>query len=175
MSQELQSNDNLKEITLQDLEFKSLADHPELQWVERVTTLMDSAFRIPLTNIRFGFDAIIGLVPLGGEIITFSVSALMVLSMVRHGASGKLVIFMIFNLLLDVIVGAIPFLGDIFDVSYKANSRNFELLKDHQIEGDYEGSGCGILIAVFLTLATIFGLLVYGVFAGLSWFWGQFF
>ena len=107
----------------------------ELEWINRITQLMDSKFTIPGTSIKFGLDPIIGLVPYFGEIVTFSISGLIVLSMVRHGASGRLVGKMMLNLAVDAITGIVPGLGDLFDVYFKANRRNYKLLKEHHLDG----------------------------------------
>src|SRR5690606_38688541 len=100
---------------------------PEFQWIDRIAYLMDAQFRIPGTRFRFGLDPILGLFPLVGDAIAYAISAILVLAMARHGVSGKVIVLMIGNILLDVIIGSIPILGSIFDFFYKANSRNTEL------------------------------------------------
>jgi hypothetical protein len=135
----------------------------EHKWLEQATTWMDSLFRIPGTNIRFGLDPIIGLFPFIGEIITFGISGIMVLSMVKYGASRKVIILMIGNILIDSVVGSIPLLGDLFDFGYKANRKNLNLLKAHQLEGKHSGSGNGILIGVALVLLALLFLVVFGL------------
>jgi len=135
----------------------------ELKWLEQATSWMDSLFRIPGTNIRFGLDPIIGLFPLIGEMITFGISGAMVLSMVKYGASRKVIILMIGNILIDSIIGSIPLIGDLFDFTYKANSKNLKLLKEYQQEGKHSGSGKGVIIAVALVLLLLMFLVVFGL------------
>ncbi|MCB0642431.1 MAG: DUF4112 domain-containing protein [Phaeodactylibacter sp.] len=126
-------------------------------WMERISALMDDQFRIPFTKIRFGLDFVVGLFPYVGDIVGFMVSALLVTTMARYGASGKVLVLMLWNVLLDTVVGGIPILGDWFDLRYRANRRNFDLLKRHYVEGAHQGSAWP---AVLLVLAVFIGLLV---------------
>ncbi len=115
----------------------------ELQWIEKISRYLDTAFVIPGTRFRFGLDPLLGLFPIAGDLVSFGMSAIMILSMVKHGASRKVVILMIGNIVIDTIVGSIPILGNIFDFTFKANQRNLKLLKEHQLEGKHTGSGTG--------------------------------
>lgn len=101
--------------------------------LEQVAWLMDRAFHIPGTRIRVGLDAVLGLLPLGGDAITGLVQAGLVLVALKHYRVPKLVAArMVFNVLLDIAVGAIPLLGDLFDIGFKANTRNIQLLEAHR-------------------------------------------
>ena len=126
-----------------------------LKWVENLAALMDDSFKIPFTNIRFGLDPIIGLIPGFGEAASFSISSLLILAMVKHGVSGSLAIKMVGNVLVDTIIGSIPFFGDIFDFAKKANRKNIQLLKEHHEEGKHSGSGIGLMIGIGLLLLAI--------------------
>lgn len=130
-----------------------------LRWVARISHLLDSQFRVPGTSWRFGLDPLMGLIPVVGGLPSLAISGALILTMMRHGASGNLVVRMAFNVLLDTLIGAIPVVGNIFDFAYKANNRNVELLRAHYAEGRYQGSGKGILLALLLLLAAVFGLL----------------
>ena len=136
---------------------------PELQWVDRIAYLMDAQFKIPGTQFRFGLDPLLGLFPLAGDIVAYIISAILVLAMARHGASGKVIVLMIGNILLDASVGSIPVLGNIFDFFYRANQRNVGLLKKHYQEGKYRGTGINIILGVFLILLGLLFLLIYGI------------
>lgn len=135
-------------------------DFPAL---ERLADFLDSRYRIPGTNIRFGADFLIGLVPYAGDLVTFGISSVLVLAMAREGASGKVLAKMIGNILLDATVGTIPIVGDLFDLGYKANLRNLKLLREHYEEGKHQGSAWGVVILVVLILLALVGLSVWVV------------
>jgi Domain of unknown function (DUF4112) len=90
---------------------------------------MDEAIRIPGTNIRIGLDALLGLLPGGGDVAAGVFSGLIILQAARAGAPAPVLGRMLGNVLLDVVVGSIPLLGDVFDVAWRANSRNVRLLE----------------------------------------------
>jgi hypothetical protein len=140
----------------------SFSSSPELKWVERVSNLLDSKFRIPGTNIRFGLDPIFGLLPVAGDVGTMLISLSLIYTMYQNGASGKLVARMILNALIDVIFGSIPVIGAVFDVYYKANNRNVKLLKQYYEEGKHRGSATGVLISVLVVVMLILTGLIYG-------------
>ena len=103
----------------------------ELKSLDSLADLMDSRFRLPGTNIRFGLDAVVGLLPfLGDGVVTLP--ALYILARAhRMGAPTSLLIRMGINVALDFLIGAIPLIGDILDVGYRANRRNVALLREH--------------------------------------------
>jgi hypothetical protein len=139
-----------------------LKNSPELLWVERVSKLLDSKFRIPGTSIRFGLDPIFGLLPVAGDLGTMLISLSLIYTMYQNGASGKLVANMILNVLIDVIFGSIPVVGAFFDVYYKANNRNVRLLKQYYEEGKHRGSATGVVVSVLLVTILIVAGLIYG-------------
>jgi hypothetical protein len=149
-------------------------DIRELKWIEQVINVMDNRFRVPGTNIRFGLDPIIGLLPVVGEVVTFSISSILILSMVKYGVSRKVIIKMIGNVAIDAVLGSIPLIGDLFDVAYKANQRNYKLLKEHQLEGKHTGSGTGLLIGVGLVLLVLMAFVVFGLWKLIQWVIGLF-
>jgi len=142
--------------------------------VDSFAKLLDSKYRIPGTQFKFGLDPIIGLIPGAGDLITFLFSSGLIVIMIRQGASGKLAIKMLGNVLLDTLIGSIPILGQIFDFFYKANQRNVKLLREHYEQGKHQGSGIGIIIVVILMVIIILALLVFLISALLSWFIGLF-
>ena len=99
--------------------------------LDGLATLLDTAFFIPGTNIRFGIDAMIGLVPGIGDAITTAMSLYIVHEARQLGAPRHLIARMLANVALDGIVGAVPLLGDAFDVMWRANRRNMALLRNH--------------------------------------------
>src|SRR5262249_38088324 len=111
------------------------SDHPGSHWtgLEVLAWLMDRAFRIPGTNVRVGLDAILGLLPIGGDALTGMVQVRLVLVALKHYHVPRAVAArMAANVLLDTTFGAIPILGDAFDVFFKANTRNIRLLQKVQ-------------------------------------------
>lgn len=128
------------------------ADKRGLREIEFLAKLMDSRFRVPGTDIRFGLDAIIGLIPVAGDLSTLAVSGYMLLILARNGASGFLLARMVLNVLIDTVVGMIPFLGDVFDVAFKANMRNLRLMQEHYAEGRHRGSAWKLIIPVLIVL-----------------------
>ncbi len=99
--------------------------------LDALATLFDTAFVVPGTNIRFGIDALIGLVPGIGDAITTVMSLYIVREARELGAPRHLLARMLANVALDSVVGAVPFLGDAFDVMWRANRRNMALLRKH--------------------------------------------
>ena len=141
----------------------------ELESLNSITKLLDNRFRIPGTDIKFGVDFLIGLVPYAGDILSFLMSAGIILTMVRHGASGMVLLKMLWNVFLDTTVGSIPILGDIFDLQYKANRRNFYLLKEHYGQGKHEGSIWWLVILVVVVLAAMLVLMMWLIWILVSW------
>ena len=101
----------------------------DLRRLDRLAQLLDSRFRIPGTGIRFGLDGIIGLVPGLGDLATLAPSAYLLVQANRLGASKATMLRMASNTGIDFAIGAVPLLGDIFDVGFKANNRNVALLR----------------------------------------------
>ena len=105
-----------------------------LESAERVRSLarlLDSAIRIPGTNIRFGLDSVIGLVPGVGDLTGAALSGYILLSAARLGVPSPILAKMVLNLGVDALVGTIPLLGDLFDVAFRANTRNAALLESY--------------------------------------------
>lgn len=96
----------------------------------RLAKLLDSQFRIPFTKFRFGIDAIIGLIPGVGDLIATALSLIIVFEAHKSGVRPEVLTRMIINVAIDLIVGAIPVAGDIFDAAFKANAMNVKLLRE---------------------------------------------
>jgi len=132
-----------------------------LKWVERIAHLFDDQFTIPGTKFKFGLDPIVNLFPIAGDAAGFLVGTALVLTMAKNGVSRKVLILMMFNLLIDGLIGSIPLIGTVFDFYYKANTRNINLLKAHYEEGKYQGSGIGVLITIMVVLLLFLALFLY--------------
>jgi Domain of unknown function (DUF4112) len=108
-----------------------LTRDPAVERLRTLARLLDSAMRVPGTQYRFGIDALIGLVPGIGDAIGAIFSTYIVFQAARLGASRATLVRMLGNVALDTIVGEVPLLGDLFDVGWKANTRNVALLESH--------------------------------------------
>jgi hypothetical protein len=106
-----------------------LSADEQLAQLEWVADLLDSRFVIPGTNVRFGLDGVIGLVPIAGDIISALISLYLISRASELGLSPWVKTRMVWNVALDTVVGAVPVLGDMFDVSFKSNRRNVALAK----------------------------------------------
>ena len=98
--------------------------------LDQLSRLLDTAFLIPGTSIRFGLDALIGLVPVLGDLITTAMSSYLIYEARRLGISRLALARMVANVAFDGVVGAIPVVGDAFDVAFRANRRNMAILRN---------------------------------------------
>jgi hypothetical protein len=92
---------------------------------------MDSLFAIPGTRIRLGVDSLLGLVPVVGDIASQAVAAYLIWEARKLGVPKFTLWRMVGNTLIDTVVGAVPFVGDAFDVAFRANMKNLRLLQRH--------------------------------------------
>jgi Domain of unknown function (DUF4112) len=99
--------------------------------LEALAQLMDGAFVIPGTKVRVGLDAIIGLVPIAGDLIASLVSSYLIWEARQLGASRWVIGRMIANTTIDTLFGVVPIVGDAFDVLFRANLKNLALLRRH--------------------------------------------
>ena len=106
-------------------------------WILRDRTLLglemllDEAFRIPGTGVRFGLDGIIGVVPGVGDVVGGLLSLIIPVAAWMRGVAYVTLARMAVNVAIGVLVGSIPLLGDVFDVAWEANRRNYRLLQRH--------------------------------------------
>lgn len=104
------------------------ARDPRVRNLDTLGYLLDDSIPIPFTRMRVGLDAVIGLIPGFGDIAGVVLSSWIVLQGARLGVGVAVLARMLLNLVIDGAVGAIPFLGDLFDAGWKANDRNLRLL-----------------------------------------------
>ncbi|MDB5392259.1 MAG: hypothetical protein JWM11_7905 [Planctomycetaceae bacterium] len=131
---------------------------PSLAELELLARWMDSVFRIPGTELRFGFDAILGLIPGLGDTATSLVSLYILQEARKRGVSRLTMVRMGANIVVDYVLGSIPFFGDIFDVYWKANLMNVELLRQHSLANSAVQRR--LKISDWLFLAGLAGLLI---------------
>lgn len=109
--------------------FGNLTREQRIARLEAIAKLLDIAFILPGTNIRYGIDGLIGLIPVIGDIITTAISLWLVREARALGAPWYITARMLGNVALDGVVGMVPFAGDAFDVMFRANMRNVRLLR----------------------------------------------
>jgi len=113
--------------------------------------LLDSAAKVPGTGIRFGADAVLGLIPGLGDVAGAALAGYLVILAQRLGAPRAVVLRMLTNVAVDTIAGTVPLAGDLFDVAYKSNLRNVALL-EQAVQKPTETKRTSRLV-VFATLA----------------------
>jgi hypothetical protein len=109
--------------------FAPLTREQRLARLEALAKLLDVAFILPGTNIRYGIDGLIGLIPVVGDIITTAISLWLVREARALGAPWHITARMLANVAVDGVVGIVPLAGDAFDVMFRANVRNVRLLR----------------------------------------------
>jgi hypothetical protein len=126
-----------------------------LDLLRRWAVLLDSAFRVPGTRIRFGLDAIVGLFPGLGDLATPVFALLLLLHAFRMRLPAVVQARMVLNSALDMAMGLVPILGDVADIGFKANLRNLALLERHARPGVLPARGDYVFVIAF-AIALIF-------------------
>ena len=129
-----------------------------LDTLRRWAGLLDNAFRVPGTQIRFGLDPILGLVPGIGDLATPVLSVLILVHGTRVRVPKIVLARMVLNALIDFLVGAIPVVGDLFDFGWKSNAWNLALLERHAQPGVRATRGDWIFVAVCVTVIVLAAL-----------------
>ena len=106
----------------------SSQDEARFKRVRLLSRLLDEQFRLPGTTYRVGLDGLLGLIPGVGDAVGALLSAYILYEAIRLGASSTVLLRMIANIGIDAAGGAIPIVGDIFDMAWKANKKNAALL-----------------------------------------------
>ena len=101
-----------------------VATASRLARIRRIVHLMDEAVTIPGTRWRFGLDGLVGLVPVIGDVATTALSAYIVHQAIQMGVPRRLTARMLANVAVDLVLGAVPLVGDLADFGWKSNSRN---------------------------------------------------
>jgi len=123
-------------------------------WAERLVRFLDDGFTIPGTRFRIGFDAILGLVPPLGDVVTTASSVALLWVAWKRELPYSLMGRMMVNLAIDSIVGAVPIVGDLFDIVFKANRRNLDLIEQYT-GSRREASRSGRLFLVLLAAGLV--------------------
>lgn len=143
----------------------------------RLAHWLDSAFRVPGTNLRFGLDAILGAaVPGLGDVATGGLGTYLFFVALRRGVPLAIIARMALNVVIDTLVGSVPVLGDLFDFAWKANAKNIALIREHAGRRGPPGALDYLLILAFaavvlgiafapLLLAALFGVGIASLFS----------
>lgn len=139
------------------------------RWADRLVTLLDDRFRIPGTDVRFGLDPVIGILFPGiGDAVTGVGSIGLMALALRRGVPRVIMFRMILNIFVDVLAGALPVIGDIFDVAYKSNRRNLELIRAHESPAskpsawDYAIATLGVSLAILSIIVPLVAVFYFG-------------
>src|SRR5262245_17968113 len=136
------------------------------QALRRWQRLLDSAFRIPGTRVRFGWDPIIGLIPWVGDVAAALMAGALIVEAHRRRLPRVVQIRMLLHVCIDVLVGLVPFVGDVADVFWKANARNLDLLEHHT-----QGPRPATTGDWFFVLALVLGALMIALLPFLLLYW----
>lgn len=125
----------------------------------RLARLMDALVEIPGLRLRFGLDALLGLLPGVGDTLTALASLYILQTAAGSGVPRVTLVRMTMNILIDVLLGCVPLLGDLFDVAWKANLKNVALLERHLASSpaDARRARRGDWLFVILAAAVVFG------------------
>ncbi|MDC0711952.1 DUF4112 domain-containing protein [Stigmatella sp. ncwal1] len=152
----------------------SPADSATLEQVRRLARQLDTSIRLP-GGLRIGWDAVLGLVPAVGDWAGALLSSYIVLQAARLGASREVLLRMVGNVAVEALVGAVPFLGDVFDAAWRANVRNVRLLENHLAAPTATRRasrawmlGIGVLLVALLALAMTLAVLAWRALASLA-------
>ncbi len=123
--------------------------------LRKYAVLLDSAFQVPGTQMRFGLDPIVGLIPGVGDLVTGFFSVMILLHSLRLRIPKVVVARMLLNTGLDLAAGAVPILGDLFDAGYKANLKNLLLLERHARPGVKPETSDYVFVSVAISIVLL--------------------
>ena len=108
----------------------------KLMRLRQLSENLDESFTIPGTNIKFGIDALIGLVPGGGDLIGGLFSLYILRTAIKMKLPKSAILSIMFNIIIDTTIGIIPIAGDIFDVFWKSNKRNMRIIEKNLVKSN---------------------------------------
>jgi hypothetical protein len=141
----------MKTVTGTLITAKDIDTAERIKRLRSLAWLMDNSIPLP-GGLRIGIDAIIGLVPGIGDAIGALISAYIVNEARDMGAPRSVLLRMMGNVMIETVIGAIPFAGDLFDAAFKANSRNLALLAQYQLDPARSRRGSRLFVAAFFLL-----------------------
>lgn len=142
----------------------------DLQRLRTLKRLLDEVFAVPGTRLRFGWDAIIGLVPWAGDLVTALMACVIIVQAHRMGVPRVVQFRMLLNVGIDLVIGLVPLFGDIADLFWKSNTRNMALLETHAAGSRRASTGDWLFVASILAAIVALAALPLVLFA---WFIGR--
>ncbi|WP_036247361.1 DUF4112 domain-containing protein [Methylobacter sp. BBA5.1] len=142
----------------------------KLKKLERMAWLLDNSFRIPGTSIRMGLDSLIGLIPGIGDTTGGILSSYIIWQAARMGVPRVVLMRMGVNVVFETLLGAVPLVGDIFDIAFKANQKNVQLLSNYyqSPQASVERHTVSIVLIAVAIIAVI-GLVIWLTIKLLAW------
>jgi hypothetical protein len=145
--------------------------------LDHLSHLLDDFIRIPGTPIRFGLDGIVGFIPGIGDILGGLASTIIIIAAWVRGVPKVTVARMVMNVAIETAVGSLPIVGDIFDIAWRANRRNYKLLEGSIREPErhsaaswlFFGGVCLVLVGLMMVPLVLAGFVVVGVKHLLGW------
>lgn len=144
----------MKTVTGTLITAKDRDDAERIRRLRALAWLMDNAIALP-GGLRIGLDPIIGLVPGIGDAIGALIGAYIINEARDMGAPRSVLLRMMSNVVIDTVIGAVPFAGDLFDAAYKANSRNLALLAQYQLDPVKSRRSSRLFVAGFFLLLSL--------------------
>jgi Domain of unknown function (DUF4112) len=141
-----------------------------LDGLRRMARLFDAAFRIPGTQITFGIDPLIGLIPGVGDLASPMLTVAILWQAARLRVPKIVLMRMVINALIDAVAGAVPVVGDLFDFGWKATEWNMALLERHAMPGRPATSADYLFVVLCVSVVALAALLpIFVLWAGLEW------
>ena len=132
--------------------------HRRMEALRSLQRLLDEAFRVPGTNLRFGWDPLVGLIPWAGDVLTAIFAAGIILQAHHMRVPRVVQLRMVMNVAIDVIVGVIPIVGDLADFAWKSNAMNFALLERHAAQPGPATAGDWVFVTGVLAAVAVIAI-----------------
>ena len=140
--------------------------------LRQLAWLLDSSIRVPGTRLSIGIDALLGLLPVAGDLLGVLLSSYILVEAARLGAPKSLLYRMAFNVAVEGVVGIVPLAGDVFDAAWKANQKNVQLLEAHFREPARTAAASRLWVAGITALVLMLGLgAVWLTYVAARWLW----
>jgi hypothetical protein len=126
--------------------------------LRRMQHLLDEAYRVPGTNIKFGWDALVGLVPWVGDLTTALMACGMIVQAHQMRVPRVVQLRMIVNVAVDMFIGLVPLFGDVADVFWKSNKKNFALLERHAMPNARPTAGDWVFVTTAVSAVLLIAI-----------------